>query len=284
MEANMKQTIWRYAAVGLGGIISGVGINTFLVPHHLLSGGISGIAMILYFLFQWPLGLMIAVGNIPLFFAAYKLLDRDYIFIALYGMAVFSLAIDATRFLTTLNLVDDIMLSAIYGGVICGLGAGLIFRVGGSSGGLDIIAAIVKKYYSYNIGLVNFSINVVIMSVAAILFGAKPALYTLISMYIAANITDKVIEGLNRKKTIYIISDKSTTIADGILQEVGRGVTFLNGEGAYTHHNKQVIFVVVTLTQIARIKFIVERIDPLAFMIVQDAAEVMGRGFSFRSN
>ncbi|MDF2500332.1 MAG: hypothetical protein K0Q77_1046 [Anaerosporomusa subterranea] len=276
----MQQKIWRYALVGLGSIICGAGINAFLVPHHMLSGGISGVAMIFYFLFNWPIGLLSAIGNIPLFYAAYKLLDREYVIGALYGMIIFSISIDATRFLSELNLVDDIILAAVYGGTISGIGSGLIFRVGGSSGGTDIIGTIVKKYYSYNIGFVSFSINLAIMTVAAFLFGMKPAMYTLISMFISSSVIDKVIEGFNRKKTILIVSDLSEELAAAILNEVGRGVTFLKGEGAYTRNDKKVIFVVVTLTQIARIKFIVEKVDPRAFMIVQDAAEVMGRGFS----
>lgn len=278
----MQQRISRYALVGLGCIICGAGINAFLVPHHMLSGGISGIAMIFYFLFNWPIGLLSAIGNIPLFYAAYKLLDREYVIGALYGMIIFSISIDATRFLSELNLVDDIILAAVYGGIISGIGSGLIFRVGGSSGGTDIIGTIVKKYYSYNIGFVSFSINLAIMTVAAFLFGMKPAMYTLISMFISSSVIDKVIEGFNRKKTILIVSDLSEEIAAAILNEVGRGVTFLKGEGAYTRNDKKVVFVVVTLTQIARIKFIVEKVDPRAFMIVQDAAEVMGRGFSVR--
>lgn len=278
----MQRKLWRYALVGLGSMICGTGINAFLVPHHMLSGGISGIAMILYFLFNWPIGLLIGLGNIPIFYAAYRLLDREFVIGALYGLVVFSLSIDATQFLVQLNLVDDIILSAICGGVISGIGSGIIFRIGGSSGGTDIIAIIVKKYYSYNIGIVNFAINLAIMAVAALLFGLKPALYTLISMFIAASVTDKVIEGFNRKKTILIISELAEEIAAAIMNEVGRGVTFLRGEGAYTRSDKKVVFVVVTLTQIARIKFIVEKVDPLAFMIVQDAAEVMGRGFSVR--
>ena len=279
----MQQKFWRYALVGIGSIVSASGINAFLVPHHMLSGGISGIAMIFYFLFQWPMGVLVIIGNIPVFYAAYKLLDREYVIGALYGMVVFALALEATQFLSTQNLAEDIILASIFGGVISGIGSGIIFRVGGSTGGLDIIAIIIKKFFSYNIGFVSFSFNLCIMLVSAFLFGLKPAMYTLISMFIASSVTDKVIEGFNRKKTILIISDLSDAIAVAIMNEVGRGVTFLKGEGAYTHNDKRVIFVVVTLTQIARIKYIVEKVDPLAFMIVQDAAEVMGRGFSARS-
>ena len=266
--------------VAAGSLISGIAINTFLIPHHLFSGGVSGVAMILYFLFNWPIGVQIIVLNIPIFYAAYRLLDREYVVCGIFGMLIFSLATDATRFLSTLNLVDDTLLAAIYGGVISGIGSGMIFRVSGSAGGTDTVAIIIKKYYSINVGLVGFSINVFLMLVAAVLFGVKPAMYTLLSFFVGSRVTDAVIEGLNRKKTVMIISEMNVEIADAILDEVGRGATFLEGTGAYTGQDKKVLFVVVTLTQIAKIKFIVEKMDPHAFMILQDAAEVLGHGFS----
>ena len=274
-----KKQIWRYSMVASGSLISGIAINTFLIPHHLFSGGVSGVAMILYFLFDWPIGLQIIVLNIPIFYAAYRLLDRDYVICGVFGMLIFSVATDATRFLSTINLVDDTLLAAIYGGVITGIGSGMIFRVSGSAGGTDTIATIIKKYYSLNVGLVGFSINVFLMLVAAVLFGVKPAMYTLLSFFVGSRVTDTVIEGINRKKTILIISEMNIEIAEAILEEVGRGATFLEGTGAYTGQDKKVLFVVVTLTQIAKIKFIVEKVDPHAFMIVQDAAEVLGHGF-----
>ena len=275
-----KKQIWRYLLVAIGALISGIGINTFLIPHQLFSGGVSGVAMILYFLFGWPIGLQIILLNIPIFYAAYRLLDRDYVICGIFGMVIFSVATDATRFLADLNFIDDTLLAAIYGGVISGIGGGMIFRVGGSAGGTDTIASIIKKYYSLNVGLVGFSINVFLMIVAAALFGVKPAMFTLLSFFVSSQVTDAVIEGLNRRKTIMIISDKNAEIADAILDEVGRGATFLEGTGAYTGQDKKVLFVVVSLTQIAKIKFIAEKTDPHAFMIVQDAAEVLGHGFS----
>jgi uncharacterized membrane-anchored protein YitT (DUF2179 family) len=275
------QNQWsRYAMVGLGSIIAGIGINAFWVPHHLLSGGVSGIAMILFFMFKWPLGLMIALFNMPLFALAYRYLNKDYFFVSLYGMLIFSAAIDATSFVANLNIVDDTMLAAIYGGVIAGIGSGMTYRVNGGAGGTDIVGAILKKYYSLSISTVGFAINCIVMVVAAALFGAKLAMYTLLSMYVVAAVTDKVIEGFNRKKTIIIISEVNDQIAAAILKEVGRGVTFLHGKGAFTRQEKEVIFVVVKLTQIAKIKFIVEKVDAHAFMIVQDAAEVLGKGFT----
>ncbi|MDD4601848.1 hypothetical protein SDC9_09093 [bioreactor metagenome] len=276
----MKEKVNQYLFVSLGCIIASCSINLFLVPHHFLSGGVSGLAMIFFYLFNLPIGLQIFIMNIPLLAAAYRILGKEYTVIALYGAGVFSAAVDATSFLAELSILDDPMLAAIIGGVLSGIGSGLIFRVNGSSGGLDIVAAIVKKKYSLNVGFVGFAINCLIMLAAAVLFGLKLAVLTLISMFVAANLIDKVVEGFNRKKSIYIVSYKTEEIIAAILQEVGRGATILSGQGAFTRQEKPVIFVVVSLTQIAKIKSLVYEADPYAFMIMHDAAEVMGRGFT----
>lgn len=270
----------QYLYVSLGCILCGCSINLFFVPHHLLSGGISGIAIIFYFLFGLPIGMQILVFNIPLLYAAYRLLGKEYTIITVYGTILFSLSVDALKFLSTANAIDDPIIAAITGGILSGLGSGLIFRVNGSAGGLDIVAAIIKKYYSFNLGVVGFAANCVIMLVAATLFGLKLAMLTLMSMFVNATLLDKVVEGFNRRKTVYIISQNPDKIVKAILDEVGRGATILQGTGAFTREEKRVIFVVVTLTQIAKVKLLVQETDPHAFMIVSDAAEVLGRGFS----
>lgn len=276
----MKDSLQQYFWVGMGGIVCAIPINLFLVPHHLLSGGVSGLATILFFIFGYPIGLITIAINIPLFYAAYRFIGLKQVFSALYGMLAFSLSIDATRFLVDVNMIDDPLLAALYGGILSGLGSGMIFRVNGNAGGLDIVAIIVKKFYGLNVGIVGFSVNCFIMLISAMLFGAKLSMLTLISMFVCAIVTDKVVEGFDRRKTITIISERSGQIAEVILSEVGRGVTFLQGKGAFTGRDKQVIFVVVNLTQISQIKKLVESIDPFAFMTVQDAVEVMGRGFT----
>lgn len=280
----MRYKIYQYLSVGVGCLLSAVAINSFLVPHHLLSGGVSGIAIILYYLFKFPIGVQILAMNIPLVYAAYRLLGKEYTIKTLYGTALFSFFVDATGYLANFTVVEDPILSAITGGIVTGIGSGLIFKANGSGGGLDIVSSILKKYYSMNVGAASFSINCIIMLVAAILFGIQLAILTLISMFIAANITDNVVEGINRKKTVYIVSYKTDEILKAILKEVGRGATILRGEGAFTRQDKQVIFVVVTLTQIGQIKLLVQESDPNAFMIVQDAVEVMGRGFTLPSS
>lgn len=277
---SWRKLLIRYATIGAGSLLCAASINTFLVPHHLLSGGLAGIAMITHYLFNWPIGLLVAFMNVPLFYLAYQNFDKEFFFCALYGMLVFTFGIDLTRWLSALQVVDDVLLSAIYGGVISGIGSGLVFRVDGSSGGTDIIAMLLKKYYALNVSYVGLGINCVLMTIAAFLFGAKPAMYTLLSMYVGATIIDKVIQGFNKKKTVIIISDHHGAIAEAILTEIGRGITFFEGEGAYTNNHRKVIFIVVTLTQIAKIKRIVNELDTNAFMILQDATEVLGKGFS----
>lgn len=276
----MHKNISQYLFVALGSTICAVAINAFLVPHHLLSGGISGIAMIFLFLFNWPMGIQNFIFNIPLMIAAYNLLGKNFIVSTFLGLAVFSVALDATGFLASMQIIDDIMLACIFGGVFSGLGGGMVFKVGGSTGGMDIVAAIARKFYGIPAGSLNFNVNCLLMLIAAFLFGLKPAMYTLISMYVSATVMDKVVDGLNRKKTAFIISDHPDKIAAAILSEIGRGVTFLDGEGAFTRNEKHIIFVVLSLTQVAKVKLLIKDIDPYAFMIVQDAAEVMGRGFT----
>lgn len=270
----------RYLLVIIGCLISACGLNLFLVQQHLLSGGVGGLALIVYYLFSLPVGMLILVMNLPLLYAAYRFLGKGYLVGTIFGTVVYALLVDATQFLNAYHIVDDTMLAAIYGGVVCGLGFGIVFRAGYNTGGFDIISAIVKQYYGINIGTFNFLVNSIIVMLSAILFGIQPAMFTLISMFVTAQLTNRVVSGFNNKKTVMIVSESAREIADEIIQELGRGVTFLHGEGAFTRQPRRVIFVVVNLTQIARIKMLTAKVDPYAFMIVQDASEVMGRGFT----
>ncbi|MBE6074736.1 MAG: YitT family protein [Selenomonas ruminantium] len=275
----LEHRLLRYAGITLGCLIASCSINLFLVPSHLLTGGATGIAIIVYYLAQLPIGLQTFAYNLPLLAAAWKTLGRGYTVDVVIGTAIFSFCLDCTRFLNAYAPVNDIMLAAIFGGVFNGIGYGLVFRMNGSTGGFDIIGAIVKKYYSLNMGGVIFGFNCVIMLVAGFLFGVAPAMFTLICMYMNAMVTDKVIAGFNSRKAVLIVSNRSEHIAEAIM-EVGRGVTFLHGQGAFTRRERNVVFVVVTLTQVAKIKMIVNAIDSDAFMIIMSANEVMGRGFS----
>ena len=276
----LEHRLLRYLGIAAGCLIASCSINLFLVPAHLLTGGVTGIAIIAYYLVHLPIGVQTFLYNIPLLAASWKTLGRSYTVDVIIGTALFSFLLDLTRPLNAYAPVQDLMLSAIFGGIFNGIGYGIVFRMNGSTGGFDIIGAIAKKYWSLNMGSVIFAFNCGIMAVAAFLFGVAPAMFTLICMYMNGTVTDKMIAGFNRRKAVLIISDQAQHIAEGIITEVGRGVTFLHGQGAFTRRERNIVFVIVNLTQIAKIKLIANLFDPNAFMIIISANEVMGRGFS----
>lgn len=269
----------RYAGITLGCFIASASINLFLVPSHLLTGGATGIAIIVYYLTGLPIGLQTLFYNIPILIASWKTMGREYTIDVVIGTVIFSVALDLLKFLNGYAPLSDSMLSAIFGGVFNGIGYGIVFRMNGSTGGFDVIGAIVKKYWSLSMGGAIFAFNCIIMCIAAFLFGIAPAMFTLICMFVNATVTDRVVAGFNHRKAVLIVSDQAQAIAKSIM-EFGRGVTFLHGQGAFTGKERNVVFVVVKLTQLSKIKLITHTVDRHAFMIVMSANEVMGRGFS----
>ena len=273
----------KYLGIMAGCLVAAASINIFVVPGSLLTGGVTGIAIIFYFLTGLPIGAQTLAYNVPLLIASYKLLGKKYTLDVVIGTLMFSFALDATKFLAAYTPTDDLMLCSIYGGIFNGIGYGIVFRMNGSTGGFDILGAIFKKYYSMEIGSVIFGFNCLIVVIAGALFNVSSAMFTLICMFVTSQMTNKVIDGLNQRKAVLIISDKAKDIADGIIADIGRGVTFLSGEGAYTGDPKKIVMVVVSMTQIAKIKIVVNTVDKNAFMLILAASEVMGRGFTKRS-
>lgn len=273
--------VLRVVYILCGAFLSAIAINEFLVPHHLLSGGVSGISLIVQYMSGIPSGVMVLAINLPIFLMGIKEIDRDFVIYSLLGtlsLSFFLIVLRDVRIFEAMR-VDDTMLSCIFGGALNGLGCGIVFKNRGSTGGIDIVAVVVKKRRSTNIGSVLFIINLVIVLLASALFGVKPALFTLVSMYVSAMVLDKVQEGFDRKKSVLIICDRESEVADAIMKSMDRGVTFLHGEGAYTGTEREILYCIVTTRQLAQVKHIVQNIDPRAFFAVSDTAEVMGKGF-----
>lgn len=266
----------------VGCAISGIAFNLFIIPNKLLSGGISGISLILNYLFSINTGLMIFIFNIPIFILGYRFVDREFVFLSLVGMMAFSGWIEVFSFLRDVNLVQDVMLACIFAGVLNGIGLGIVLRNRASQGGIDIIAVIMKKYLSMNIGSTSMMINTCIVIVASFITNLNLAMYTLISMYISSTVLDKVQQGFDKRKSVMIITDKEKQVAEEIFKKLVRGVTYLEGEGAYTGDKKRVIYCIVSLNQLAKLKQIVREADENAFVTVSDTAEVMGHGFKNR--
>lgn len=275
----MKETLHRYVMISLGCIVCAVGICAFFMPFHLLGGGISGFCILLNYLTGWPVGITNIIINIPLFYLAYRMMSRDYVICGIFGIVFFSVALDALDFMRDMFLVRDMLLSCIAGGVIEGIGSAMMYRVNGNTGGTDIIGAIVQKHYSISIGTNAFLFNIVLLLIGCFFFGIEITLYTMLAFYITFRATNSFTEGFDFKKSVLIVSEKHRQIAEEILK-MERGVTFLDAEGAYTGISRKVLFVVVKLTQIAKIKSIVTKYDPNAFMIIQDASDVLGKGFT----
>ena len=278
-------TIKTLIYIIIGATVFGVGVQGFIVPHQLLSGGISGLSLIIYYITQGvlSLGTINFLLNIPVLYAAWRWLGRWHLGVTLFGTLFMSVIINVLAPLSTLELTHNPIIGGILGGLFSGLGLGIVYRGGGNTGGIDPIALIIRNRFGLQIGSILFGINMMILVAGAIVINIEAAATTLISTYLSAMVTNKVISGFNQRKAMFIISYKPVTICNLIIEKLGRGATILNGEGAYTHQPKQVIMVVVSLLQVARLKAAVEAEDPTAFMVITDAAEVIGTGFSAKS-
>lgn len=276
---SKREEVLRLIYILMGSFITAISINIFTIPHKLVSGGVAGIALIIQYLTGIPTGYMVFLINIPIFIFGAKEIDRDFIIHSLIGTIALSIFLVLTRDFSSYFYVKDILLSCIYAGVLGGIGVGIVLRSRGSQGGTDIIAVVVKRRYGISIASVSFIINIVIVIIGALLNNVEIALYTLISMYVSSVVLNRVIEGFDRKKLLFIVTEKDKEVSKAIMSEIGRGVTFFYGEGAYTSEKRNVIFCIVTSFQVARTKKVIEDIDKSAFISIVDAAEVKGKGF-----
>lgn len=275
-----KHMLLDFIIIFIGCFIASLGVNLFLVNAKLLSGGATGVGLILEYLFEVPSGLTVFLINIPLFFVSYKMLNPKFTLYSAVGMISLSLSLILTKPLSSLVKVDDILLYCIYGGVICGLGYGIVFSRNGSTGGTDIITMVLRKKYSnFEIGKVSFSLNLVIVFIGAIIFGVPRALYTLISMFVQGTVVDRVINGFTSKKLLLILTEKEEDIIRYVIKDMNRGVTSLIAEGEYTHELKKMLYIAVTSSQMIHLKNKILRIDPKAFITIIDVSEVNGKGF-----
>ncbi|MDF0726355.1 YitT family protein [Cytobacillus sp. S13-E01] len=264
----------------IGAVLMAVGLEIFLVPNRVIDGGIVGISIILSYLTDVKLGLYIFLLNIPFFYIGYKQIGKTFALTTLFGVAV--LSITTTLLHPVPELTEDLLLAAVFGGIILGIGVGLVIRYGGSLDGTEILAILFNKKLPFSVGEIIMFFNLFILGSAGFVFGWDRALYSLIAYFIAFKTIDIVIQGIDESKSSWIISDQSKEIGEAIMARLGRGVTYLNGEGAYTGDEKKVIFCVITRLEEAKLKSIVEEIDPSAFLAVANIAEVRGGRFKKR--
>lgn len=278
----MSDKLKKFLAVIIGELLCASAITYFFVPHKLLSGGFGGIGIMIQYLTGYSSGIFIFLLNLPVFILGYKKLSKNFMFFTFISAILLSTYLVVLNHLDIGFHIDDILLSAVFGGVLNGVGMGILFRYATSQGGLDILAIIAKKEYNLNVSSALMGMNGIIISIASVLFGLKQGLYTLIAMYIGYQFMDKVINGFDNKKQLIIISEKSHEIAQRIMVDPHRGVTYFHASGAYTGKEKDVIYVVAGNRQVVRIKEVVTEIDPSAFISISNMVEVKGRGFKYR--
>lgn len=279
MERWSRLKKWgNYLGIALGGILSAFSVQGFTVPAGLGGGGIGGIALILFYTLGLPIGLMTFLLNIPLFILGWKEVSREFVLKTFFGLVIYSFALDFFKGIRPLPF-DDIFLGALYGGVLGGIGSGFVFRLGGSLGGTDIVAKVIQRRFGWAMGTTMLCFNAVIILISWAFLGPKAALYTLVSIFTFSRTVDVIQSGIPAK-SITIISNQTDILVKRIHQDVGRGATILQGRGSFSTETKNVIICVVSLPELGHLKRIIREEDPHAFLIIQNASEVVGQGWA----
>lgn len=266
-----------YVYVIVGAAIIALAFNFFLLPNQIASGGVSGISTILKGVFGWEPGLVQYAFNIPLFISGLIFLGAKFGIKSLVGTLVLPavVLVSANWEPWTMNP----LLGALFGGITVGLGLGLVFRGGASTGGTDLAAQIITKYTGFSLGTSVLLLDGLIVLSAAVVFDIEKALYALIALFVTTKTIDLVQLGFSQSKMIYIITNKQDEIRDAIYTEIDRGVTKLPAYGGYTNIERPILMVVAYQTEFTKLKHVIKTIDPAAFVIVSDAYEVLGEGF-----
>lgn len=254
-----------------------VALNCFLIPNQIASGGISGIANILYHVTGIPVWIGFLSVNIPVFLVATWILGKKNSVTSFIGLLLISLFLYLTRGIQPLT--DELLLATLYGGLLVGVGLGLVFRAKTSTGGTDLIAQIVHKYTGLSLGICLLLIDGLVILTAAILFGAEVGLMALLSLYVTSKTIDLLQEGFSFEKIAFIISDKADELRTGIFEKLNRGVTQLYGQGGFTGQERPILMCVVEQKEVTALKEMIKDIDGNAFVIIGNAQEVVGRGF-----
>lgn len=273
----MRQILIDFFLITLGTIIVVIGLDALVIPYNLLTGGVTGIAVLLQYITNIDSYIFLIAINIPIFIIGIKEINKRFALYSIYALTLMSVLIPV--FEDYVVMTNDILLASIFGGLLIGIGCGLVFRAGSSQGGFDIIAIIIKKKKGINIGEFMLLSNVVIILASAFMFNLELSMYTLISMAVTSKTIDLVQEGYNTRRTIMIVSGQYEEISGEIMKSFGRGVTLLEGSGGYSKHNSKIIHCVVNRFELPKLKNLVNRVDPSAFMTVTETKEVMGGSF-----
>jgi len=281
--------IQDYVLITLGTLIQAASLWIFFVPANLASGGVSGVAQLINHFTNWPIGLMVLVGNIPLFALGWRFLGgrrfalRTAVAIITYSFFTDMLVkIPAFSYYTNILINDlkgDIFLNSLYGAIISGIGYGLVYRARGTSGGSDILARILNYWRGISMTQSYLIVDTAVILGAGFVFGWKAALYAMITLYVSGLVSETVLEGGETVRAAMIITSKPEAVSARVIEDLVRGVTYLEGRGGYTGASRPVLYCVVSRAEVATLKSLVNEIDPEAFMVIGVVHEALGEGF-----
>jgi len=273
----MKKYVIDILMIMLGSLLFALAVNLFVIPNDLGEGGVTGLTIIAYYLFGWSPSIVSFVMNAALLIVGYKFLNRQATIYTIIAVSFHSLFLHLTE--TWSISSDEIIVNTIFGGVFAGVGIGLIIRVGGTTAGSTILARITNKYLGWSIsyGLLFFDLIVAFSSYFII--GAEALMLTIVMLYVGTKVMEFVIEGVNPKKAVTIISKKPEDIAGQVTAYMNRGVTVLSGHGYYTKEQKEILYIVISKQEVVKLKKIVKEVDKDAFIAIHDVRDVFGEGF-----
>ncbi|MEW6621873.1 MAG: YitT family protein [Bacillota bacterium] len=273
-----KQTIIDYFGILIGVIITALSLVLFMVPNKIAAGGVSGLATVVFHVLGFPVGMTMLAINIPLFLFSVKELGVRFGLKTLFGTITLSVVIDLLEPAVT-PLTRDPLLAALYGGVLAGVGIGIVFKFGGTTGGTDLGAQLLRKFTGISSGQGLLIIDAFVITMAAIFFNVELALFALIGLIATTKLIDIVQEGFHYARAALIVTNNPEEITRGIFEHLNRGATILKGMGAYTRQEKDVLLVVISRAEVTRLKTIVHRMDNKAFVIITHVHEALGEGF-----
>ncbi|MFF2482983.1 YitT family protein [Paenibacillus sp. NPDC058071] len=277
-KLSLLEILKRVVFITIGAILMGVGLELFLVNNSVIDGGITGIAIMVSHLTNLPLGLFILIFNLPFLFIGFKQIGKTFALSTLYGIIVMSVT---TQLLHHVHpFTEEKLLAVLFGGILLGAGVGLAIRYGGSLDGTEIVAILVSKKMGMPVGQIIMLVNVFIFSAAGFVFGWDSAMYSMVTYYLATKVIDIVVEGIEESKSVTIISPSYEEISESIMTRLGRSTTYIQARGGYSREETQMVYCVVSRLEVAKLKSIVQEIDPRAFIAIEHVSDVAGGNFA----
>jgi uncharacterized membrane-anchored protein YitT (DUF2179 family) len=274
-----------FALMTVGVVMTAFALDAFLIPNRLAAGGVSGLATVIYYAAMQrfnvtiPVGTQMLVMNAALLLVAWRYRGMRYVAKTLYGAVGLSILVDVLAPFTPHLASSDLLLAALWGGAVSGLGMGLVFKGGGNTGGTDIVAQLLSRRFPFGVGQLMLVIDAFVTLLAALQFGPNVALYGVVAIFVSTATIDLVLEGISVEKAVIIISDTADRIGQAINEEMGRGATRLEATGVYTGERRGTLYVVLSRNEIDDLKAIVRGIDPTAMVIISNVHEAIGEGF-----